>query len=514
MKLERLILGVTYRCQCRCVHCSQGSYPVDPKGELTFEEIRRVVEAASEHKLKELNLFGGEALLREDIFDILHAVRDKTQYLTLDSNGVRITEDIARKLKQARLSLLYMSLFSADPEFNEQMHRRKGVFDEIMESTDILVNEGIPLFYSTCIFREHLKDGRLEELIALAKRKKVNGIRLLYPLASGSWFDNNDILLTEEEKAAVNRYVDNRFVFVSEGMNLPDFEGCPAISGGSLFISPYGEVQPCNFVPVYLGNIREEPLEIILDRAKRHHFFTPRHQQARCPMMTPEFLRMIEQGMDPQSHLYPLGDFQKIEFHTGCTNGCPECQSRSESMGPDIRSQLDALWNTETLHYSDIWLRGGEPFLHPEAFYVLEEITQHGYNACAVSNARIFATLERAEKAARAGLREVHVPVWGQTPEEYDAYVRIENGHKHMLAGIKRLSERNVTVVAYVDPDNRDFPNLLLKAGVDRVVYYRLHDLFYCDRLKDFGRMEVPGALIQETKKKTPKLLVPLRKSP
>ena len=513
MKLERLILGVTYRCQCRCVHCSQGSYPVDPKGELTFDEIRRVVEDASEHKLKELNLFGGEALLREDIFDILHAVRDKTQYLTLDTNGVRVTEDTARKLKQARVSLLYMSLFSADAEFNEQMHRRKGVFDEIMRSTDILVREGIPLFYSTCIFREHLKDGRLEELIALAKRKKVNGIRLLYPLASGSWFDNTGILLTDEEKAAINRHVDNRFVFVSEGMNLPDFEGCPAISGGSLFISPYGEVQPCNFVPIYLGNIREEPLDVILDRARRHRFFSPVHQQGRCPMMTPDFLRMIEQGIDPKSHLYPLGDFQKIEFHTGCTNGCPECTSRSRSEGPSLRSQLDALWKAEPLDYSDVWLRGGEPFLHPQAFEIVEEITRHGYNACAIGNARIFASPDMVAKASKAGLRELHVPVWGQSTAEYDAYVRVADAHKHMLAGIKRLAEKNVTVVAYLDPDNRELPSLLLRAGVDRVVYYRLNDLFYCDRLRDFGRMEMPNSRVEGTKKKTPEPFIRLRKT-
>ena len=55
------------------------------------------------------------------------------------------------------------------------------------------------------------------------------------------------------------------------------------------YISPYGEVQPCCFMPLRFGNIREEPLKDILDRMWSHEMFDMDWVRKECPMLNDEF---------------------------------------------------------------------------------------------------------------------------------------------------------------------------------------------------------------------------------
>jgi len=42
----------------------------------------------------------------------------------------------------------------------------------------------------------------------------------------------------------------------------------------TFYVSPYGEVQPCPYMPLYFGNVKEEALSNILHRMWRHDIFS------------------------------------------------------------------------------------------------------------------------------------------------------------------------------------------------------------------------------------------------
>lgn len=503
MRIERLIVAVTYRCQCDCVHCSQGEYRVSPRQELTLGELQGVFNTAARYNLKELNIFGGEALLRPDIHEILVSGKRAARHLTLDTNGVAITPELAGRLKEDGVDLMYMSLFSTDADVNARLHRRKGVFDEIMQATDVLLEAGIPLFYSTCIFRNHLDSQELERLVELARRKGVNGVRLLYPLASGRWLTKSDILLTHDELKKINRLVDNRFVFVAEGMNEPDYPGCNGVHG-TVFVSPYGEVQPCNFVPVHLGNVREEPLDLILDRARRHRFFTPAFQEKKCPMRSPEFLDTIQGRLDATTRLASLGPYDVLDLAPGCTSDCEDCPSRVADKREDGMEGLKHLLANAHPEYPDVWIRGGEPFLHPQIVSYFSQIGEAGRRPIIVSPGGVFANPSVADLALKSGLAEVHIPVWGEDRDEYDTSIGTPGGFFTLLEAIKQLASRGIDVTVYADGMVQSDLLFLVKSGVSRVVQTDLNERFFCDCSRPFGRMELPGARVRYTRPVNP----------
>src|SRR3989338_5420572 len=66
-------LSVTYRCQCRCEHCSVSNYIAEAgkREELTKNQINDVLEQAVKIGIPKVDYFGGEPLLRKDIVDLV-----------------------------------------------------------------------------------------------------------------------------------------------------------------------------------------------------------------------------------------------------------------------------------------------------------------------------------------------------------------------------------------------------------------------------------------------------------
>jgi MoaA/NifB/PqqE/SkfB family radical SAM enzyme len=67
----------------------------------------------------------------------------------------------------------------------------------------------------------------------------------------------------------------------------------PFICGAALrklfYITAYGDVQPCCYLPLRCGNVREEPLEDIIRRTWRSGLRDGLSQSADCPLNHAEF---------------------------------------------------------------------------------------------------------------------------------------------------------------------------------------------------------------------------------
>ncbi len=115
-----LRISVTDRCNFRCVYCMPKEvfgrdYEFLHRGDLlTFEEITRVAAAFVRHGVRKIRLTGGEPLLRRDLERLvaqLAALGDLD--LTLTTNGSLLPR-FARRLRQAGLDRVTVSLDSLD----------------------------------------------------------------------------------------------------------------------------------------------------------------------------------------------------------------------------------------------------------------------------------------------------------------------------------------------------------------------------------------------------------------
>lgn len=117
--INYLRISVTDRCNLRCVYCMppQGIELFGKDEILSFEEILRVVEAASSLGISKIRLSGGEPLVRSGLSDFIAKLAKVPGIddISLTTNGILLKEN-ASKLKRAGLMRVNVSLDSLREE--------------------------------------------------------------------------------------------------------------------------------------------------------------------------------------------------------------------------------------------------------------------------------------------------------------------------------------------------------------------------------------------------------------
>jgi MoaA/NifB/PqqE/SkfB family radical SAM enzyme len=135
-------LDLTYRCNNNCRHCWLWLPPGAPQGheELSFEEIRRIVDQARRLGCQAWGLSGGEPLLRPDFAEILDYITRKAVHYRLNTNGTLITPEIARLLTRPGHKMV--ALYGATAEVHDHVTRTPGSFEATMRGIAYLREAG------------------------------------------------------------------------------------------------------------------------------------------------------------------------------------------------------------------------------------------------------------------------------------------------------------------------------------------------------------------------------------
>ena len=285
MPIETVLIGVTYACQCDCVHCGAALSRDPQRQELSTHEIKSIIAQCQDIHATSVGFFGGEPLLQPDILELIACARDRGFCTNLDTNGARLTKTLVHELKKAGLHIIGVSIDASDPDRHDALRRKKGIFTKALAGIRHCIAEDIKCYVSTYATHENVANGDIVEIIQLARREKADWIRICAPFVAGKWIACTENRLTPEERSVIERIADED----PEYIVLEDHKGCPGIQQRLLYVSAYGDVQPCCYVPVTFGNLREEPLADIVRRIQDHHMYKRYGKLMHCPMNDDEF---------------------------------------------------------------------------------------------------------------------------------------------------------------------------------------------------------------------------------
>ncbi len=467
-ELSKIIFGLTYQCQANCVHCSCAGYPAASADELSLSEIRDVIRQAARLGAGSINLFGGEPTLRKDFIDILAYAAARIPVITVDTNGVRFTEAFTRQVRPYGIDTLFVSLAGACETVHNRF-QRASTFHRAVNAVKNAVAAWIHTHVSVCAFRHHVDTGELERIILLAEELGAAGVRIAPPIRAGNWLNRSGELLSADEMARVRglarKYPNVYLVEEDEGF----FTRCHAVTGGSIYISPSGHVQPCSFIPISFGNVRAEPFERIYARMRVHADFSSAQLEGECPMRRADFVERVRTHIDPGSGLWHMPPLQVLDLGTPCNNHCSWCQrpaSISLSAG-DVMKRMSAMDDG----YREVMIAGGEPSIHPEILDILRLGQTHDRKTILYTNARLFSYPDRAPRFKKAGLGGVVVPICAAGPADFDRATRVPNGFRQTLAGIKNLLRHRVRVQVELpgDPALNRLADRLAAMGVNEI---------------------------------------------
>ena len=233
MPIETVLIGVTYACQCDCVHCCAALSRDSKRAELSTDEIRSLIEQCQDIHATSVSFFGGEPLLRNDILELIAYAR-KLGFLTnLDTNGALLTRQFVHKLKTAGLHIIGVSIDSSDPDRHDALRRKKGLFSKALSGIRHSIAEGIKCYISTYATHDNVSNGDILKVIELARSEKADWIRVCAPFSAGKWISCTQNRLTPEERTFIEGIADEDPDYIV----LEDRNGCPGVQKRLLYIS-------------------------------------------------------------------------------------------------------------------------------------------------------------------------------------------------------------------------------------------------------------------------------------
>ena len=291
-----VVWDFTHKCNLNCKHCYSNSGATH-ETELTTREATAVVDQLADAGVTALAFSGGEPLTRNDFFEVAKHAVAQGLYVSVATNGTLVTKENVRKLKQIGVHYVEISIDGATAETHDAFRGVPGAFDKAVTGLRNCVEEDLCACIATTATKNNLEE--IPAILDLAE--EIGAERFTYfnfiPTGRGKELFDQD--LTPEEREKLMRYLLNRMskgckttilttapqlarvalqcqgpsgtgeVTMSmahmqtakvskKAVPLADFiGGCGA---GRLYcsLSPQGDVHPCVFFPVNVGNLKTE----------------------------------------------------------------------------------------------------------------------------------------------------------------------------------------------------------------------------------------------------------------
>jgi MoaA/NifB/PqqE/SkfB family radical SAM enzyme len=301
-----MTMAVTYNCQCDCLHCSAVGYQEKTRLErsaLSYEELRSVTEQTIDLGTTCLVLTGGEPLLYERIYDLIASVDKSRCVCTIFSNGEFLLEHTVRKLKDAGIFGVFVSVDHSDPVQHNANRCRPGLAKKAFRGLKLCQEIGILTGLSTYATKEKIQSGELDDMMDLARDLDVLEVFLFDVIPTGRLSDQLECLLSDEDAA---RIVEFRAKYTEK----PEYpriihqtmfssiaypcvaEGCPA-GMVQVHLRANGDVSPCDFTPYSFGNIRQKTLKEIWESMVGNPLYAD--PSPRCRLSKPDFWVKLSQ---------------------------------------------------------------------------------------------------------------------------------------------------------------------------------------------------------------------------
>lgn len=300
----RLIAWETTRaCNLACRHCRAEAQLVPDPGQLTTEEACSLIDTFPEVGNPVIIFTGGEPMLRPDIYDLIDRVKSRGLTCAFSPNGTLITEKAANRLKEAGVDRCSISLDGADATSHDEFRGVKGAFNASIAGINHLRKAGVPFQINTTVTKANLASFR--NIFQLCQELEAAAWHIFMLVPTGRAENILDQVITAEEyeetlqwfyefrktanmqlkaTCAPHYYRIMRQNAARERLPVTTASfGLDAMTRGCLggtgfcFISHCGQVQPCGYLPLECGNVREKPFPEIWKSS-------PIFQQLRTPL--------------------------------------------------------------------------------------------------------------------------------------------------------------------------------------------------------------------------------------
>jgi radical SAM protein with 4Fe4S-binding SPASM domain len=268
--------NVTRECNLKCSHCYINAADQKLENELTTEEGKRLIDQICEVSRPLLILSGGEPLLRPDVYELIEYGSSKGLKMGLGSNGSLIDDVVAKKLKEAGITTVSISLDSHIAAQHDDFRGVIGSWEKAVNAIKVLHDNNILVQVNTSLTHDNYD--QIDDIMRFSESIGVENFHLFFLVPTGRGVKLDDISPQKYEHmitttfAKVQKYRLNvrpscapQFMRIAQSMGLDMRQWIRGCIAGMYYcrIYPNGDITPCPYLPVKVGNVREKSFKEI-----------------------------------------------------------------------------------------------------------------------------------------------------------------------------------------------------------------------------------------------------------
>jgi len=268
--------NTTNACNMYCEHCYRDAGAAAEE-ELNTQEGKALIDEIVKAGFKIMIFSGGEPLLRPDIFELVDYATAKGLRPVFGTNGSLITPQTAEKLKVAGALGMGISLDSINPAKHDRFRATPGAWESAVTGMRNCRAAGLPFQIHTTVMDWNYDE--VETLTDFAVSEGAVAHHIFFMVPTGRAVNiETESLKAEQYESLLQRIMKKQqevkielkptcapqFMRIASqmGLKLRFQRGCLAGTGYCI-ISPRGDVQPCAYLNIPLGNVRETPFSEI-----------------------------------------------------------------------------------------------------------------------------------------------------------------------------------------------------------------------------------------------------------
>jgi len=268
-KQRGIDLNFNNACNLKCEYCFTNSPKGDHvKEELPIDLVADIANQADELGIFEFDLQGGELLLKPDkLFEVLEAIQPERFYLYLTTNGYHLDEKMAKRLADAKVRRVSVSIDSMDEKAHDEVRGKKGSWKRAMEALEHLKSVGIDPYLNITVGHYNAFSKDIE---MLCQYSQDQGYTTLINVATpGGMAQNHAEIMVDDKDSAHLIELRKKHKNILRNLWNPfdkKYEqvlGCNTVN--RLYITPLGDVLVCPYVHIKIGNVYKQSLKEIAD---------------------------------------------------------------------------------------------------------------------------------------------------------------------------------------------------------------------------------------------------------
>ena len=201
LMVSAMTRGGAWHCNQKCLHCYAAGQPLSDTPELTTAQWKEILAKLRAANIPQVTFTGGEPTLRADLVELVEVAQ---WFVTrLNTNGRLLTPELCRRLYEASLDSVQVTLYSHDPAIHNALVGAEG-FDDTVTGIRNAVAAGLSVSVNTPLCSLN------EDYAATVRFVHELGVRYvtcsgLIPSGSAEGAESQATRLTEEQLTDVLR---------------------------------------------------------------------------------------------------------------------------------------------------------------------------------------------------------------------------------------------------------------------------------------------------------------------